>query len=68
MKAIGNRLRALRGDRTQKAMAEICAVTRQTWYYWERGERKLNLDHAVTISRSTGASLDWIIEGKGNPP
>ncbi len=68
MDAIGIRLKKLRGSRSQGAMAELCAVSRQAWNQWETGRRLISLSHAETVASATSASLDWLILGKGDPP
>ena len=68
MKAIGERLKTLRGVRSMQTMADLCQVTRGAWNNWEKGTRTLSLEHLKAIGDGTGSSLDWIINGKGNPP
>lgn len=48
-----------------QTMANLCQVTRGAWNNWEKGTRTLSLEHLKAIGDGTGASLDWIINGKG---
>ena len=63
-KLIGQRLKEIRGERTQTDMAKLCDVSQSAWAQWERGEKRITLDHAAIIATASGKSLDWIVFGR----
>ena len=70
MDTFGKRLKALRErlGRTVDDMAHIVGVQRQAWHSWERNAFMPSADRLVSIARVTGASLDWLLLGKGEGP
>jgi transcriptional regulator with XRE-family HTH domain len=63
--SIGERIRLVRGDRSQKWFAETIGVAQNTVGYYERGERTPNADVVVTIADIFGLSYEWLLAGKG---
>ena len=70
MDTFGKRLKALRLrlGRTADWMASLVGVKRQAWHSWERDHFMPSVSHLKAIAERTGASLDWLILGKGDPP
>ena len=69
MKTVGERLRKLRGDKTQESMGRICdGATRQSWNQWESDLHQIPVHMAKHLVKALGLSLDWLYLGKGNPP
>lgn len=70
MDTFGKRLRHVRQRlrRSVIAMANLMGVERDAWYRWERGDSFPQQRHLEVIGNITGASLDWLILGKGDPP
>jgi transcriptional regulator with XRE-family HTH domain len=62
---IGDRLRMTREalKRTQATWCRIVGIEQQAWNNYERGRRRISLDHALKVVKATGVSLDWIYRG-----
>ncbi len=70
MDTFGKRLKAVRErlNRSVIGMAALVGVQRAAWHSWERDASMPTTRHLKDIAGTTGASLDWIILGKGDPP
>jgi transcriptional regulator with XRE-family HTH domain len=66
---IGLRLRLTRAalGYTQTMMGTLCGATgtnpAATWNNYEAGYRRINIDHAQTLCRRVGVTMDWIYLG-----
>lgn len=65
---MGARLRAARGPMTQVALSEATKINQSTLSKYERGEIEPGIDSIVAIAQATGASVDWLATGTGEPP
>lgn len=71
LKNIANRLKELRGSRTQesisRALDEILGEkrTKEAYQHYEGGRRLLPSDVLWGLSKIYGVSADWILSGKG---
>ncbi|KKK86995.1 hypothetical protein LCGC14_2757680 [marine sediment metagenome] len=65
-KEIGQRLKELRisQGKSQAAMAELCLVSRPAWSQWEKGSKRITLEHAARLALKLGVSIDWITLGR----
>jgi len=64
-KAVGRRIRELRGyDTTQADFARRIGVTQGFLSYVERGEKEISPEVLVQISREFGKTVDWLLTGK----
>jgi len=59
------RLRQLRGDRSQRAFARDLGVFQQNVNRYERGESTPGIDFLVTLALAEDVSLDWLLLGLG---
>src|SRR5262249_30852518 len=62
---IGDRLRLTR-EALKKNQADWCrmvGIEQQAWNNYERGRRRISLDHALKVVKATGVGLDWIYRG-----
>lgn len=57
---VGKRLRALRGIRTKKQVAEAIGVSFSSYVKYERDERKVNDDVKIRIAKFYGKSVESI--------
>jgi len=70
LKAIGKRLRELRGNRSQENISnELSGIlgeerTKEAYQHYEAGRRLLPADVLWGISQIFGVSTDWILTGK----
>lgn len=55
------RLRDLRGKRTQQQMAELIGVSQASYAQWENGRRHENLYKFANLCRSLNVSADWLL-------
>ena len=56
------RLRALRGTRSQMEMAAfVGGITQAAWAQWEMGARQPKLDVFAHICKQLGVTADWLI-------
>ena len=58
---LAQRLRELRGKRTQQQMAEQMGVTQASYAQWETDRRHKNLDNFAEICRRLNVSADWLL-------
>lgn len=56
------RLRKLRKGRglSQRALAELLGVSQQTYSRYERGQRRLGVQAAITLARLYHVSVDYL--------
>lgn len=57
---IGSKLRSLRGDNTQEAVAEAVGVTKSAWAMYERGERVPRDEIKIKIAKHFGVTVEEI--------
>lgn len=64
-KAIGHRIRTLRGNAnlSQEALAAACGLHRTYVGAVERGERNISLVNIVVLSRALGVKPSCLLEG-----
>ena len=53
-----NKLKMLRGDRTQEELAEAIGVTKSAWAMYERGERTPRDEIKVKIAEYFGMTVE----------
>ena len=58
--AFGEKLRQLRGDKSQEVIAKEVGVTKSSWAMYERGERVPRDEVKVKIARFFGKSVQEI--------
>lgn len=68
LKAMGERIRAARGALTQSVLAARIRCDVSSYSRWERGDAEPSVASIVAISEATGASIDWIVTGRGEAP
>lgn len=62
---VGERIRAVRGNRTQEKFAKAIGVRKQNYISrYERG-RIPSPELLVRIAKMGGVSIDWLLTGKG---
>lgn len=62
---VGERIRAVRGKRTQTEFAKVIGVKKQNYISrYERG-RIPSPDLLVQIAKTGRVSIDWLLTGKG---
>lgn len=67
MSGLGDRIRTVRGTRSQEELASIFNVNRATIGSWEIGRREPDIDHLIKLADLAGVSLDWL-SGRDNTP
>lgn len=55
------RMKMLRGQRTQMEMASYLNVTQTAYAYWETGKRQPKLDLLAFICQRMNVSADWLL-------
>ena len=60
-KLFTDRLRALRGSKTTREIAEICGVTQPAWTMWENGRREPSCEMLYKICLSLHVSADYLL-------
>lgn len=68
MDSFGKRLKKLRGSVNGTVFAEKLGINRQTLYRYERGARVPDVDFIQKVCELTGASLEWLVYGRGEAP
>ena len=63
-----SRLRTLRGNLSQKEMAEKLGIPQQTYCGWELGNRQPKLDKLAEIASQFAVSVDWLLGFEGTGP
>lgn len=74
--SIGDTIQATRqaAGLTQEALAELVGVSRQTIAKWEAGETSPDLEHAASLAKALGCTVDALVTfdskgtGLGAPP
>lgn len=63
--AIAERLKLTRRAMglTQAAISRMVGIGAQAWNNYERGQKRISIDQALRLCRSTGITLDWIYQG-----
>ena len=64
METLQQRLKALRGNRTQAELAKELAIPVNTLGRYERGENKPDLVFLKKLSSLYDVSLDWLVQGR----
>lgn len=64
-KALGARLKVLRGARSQQEFADYAGVNINTWRGYEKGNRTPGADTISNLCQATGASTPWLLWGEG---
>ncbi len=65
-KAVGRRLRALRGfDMNQAELARQIGITQGQLSRYEKGRSEIGAEVLLRISQSFGKSIEWVLTGKG---
>ena len=49
--------------KNQATWCRIVGIEQQAWNNYERGRRRISLDHALKVVQATGVGLDWIYRG-----
>lgn len=62
---IGQRVKQLRGERTQVAFAQATGVAQAVICRCERGDSVPALHNLIAIATEGGVSLDWLCAGRG---
>src|SRR5690606_20867567 len=68
-KEIGERLKAIRGDRTQREFAEVLGVSHGYLGDIERGRSHPSIDFLCSLAVKCGIDLTWLLTGeqRGKP-
>ena len=61
MSTFAQRLRQLRGERSQREMAMLLNVEQASYAYYELGKRQPKLNDFTRICRVLNVSADWIL-------
>ncbi len=61
MNGFSERLKGLRGERTLREVADLIGITRVAMGYYEKGERKPDIEMIYKIARFYGVSSDYLI-------
>ena len=56
-----DRLKELRGEKTQVAIARELGVNQQTYARWEIGDRQPKLQDLASIALHFGVTTDWLL-------
>lgn len=59
--SFSSRLKELRGNKTQSAIAAELQVNQQTYARWELGDRQPKLQDLASIALHFGVSSDWLL-------
>lgn len=65
LRAIGQRIKELRGSRTQEDFARLMGVSQAQLSKYELGQSAPPLGFLTGLAKDTGRSVDWILTGKG---
>jgi transcriptional regulator with XRE-family HTH domain len=60
-KDIGERLKKLRGDKSQKAFADMLGISLRSYICYEHGERPPTVEVLTRLAETTDANADWIL-------
>lgn len=64
---IGERLKALRGNRSLTEMAELLGVSRARYSHWENNRRSPDLGMVADIAKTLGVSTDYLLGRTDDP-
>jgi transcriptional regulator with XRE-family HTH domain len=64
LKAIGSRVRHLRGEMLQEELANYLCISQGQLSKIERGKIAPTVDVLFTLSEKFGKSIEWILRGK----
>jgi transcriptional regulator with XRE-family HTH domain len=67
-KAVGQRLRALRGDMTQAQFAKRVGASQGYLSHLERGEKEIGPEILLRISQLCDRSMEWMLTGSERVP
>ncbi len=65
LRALGQRIRQLRGGATQKELARALGISQAQLSKYELGQSALPLRVLAKLAKESGKSADWILTGKG---
>jgi len=65
LKAIGKRIRQLRGRVTQEEFAQVLRISQAQLSKYELGQSAPPLGVLSKLAKDFGKSVDWILSGKG---
>jgi len=65
LRAIGQRIKELRAQRTQKDFAQLMGVSQAQLSKYELGQSAPPLGFLTGLAKDAGKSVDWILTGKG---
>jgi transcriptional regulator with XRE-family HTH domain len=68
LRDVGNRLKALRKDRTQKEFSSIYGIHQGTLSKFEHGQLEPGLDFLAEVSKREGVPIQWILTGESEEP
>lgn len=70
LKEIGNRIRIERERKgmTKSALAKHCGLDLSAIGRIEAGEQALDFDPLMRAAEALGATIDYLVAGKGDPP
>lgn len=63
-KAVGQRIRQLRGDLTQAEFAERIGITQAMIWNYENGMQMPKANALFRIAQYSGTSIEWLLTGK----
>ena len=55
------RVKALRGDRTQQEVADLIGTTKNRWSIWELGRCEPKLSDVVLLCETFSVSANWLL-------
>lgn len=67
MKLFGDRLREVRGFRSQSEIARVCGVSQTTYSYWEKGKTEPSIEKISKICEFFSVSSDYLIGLSDDP-
>lgn len=67
---VADRLRKIRGSRSQKEFAQLIGISQQKVSNFERGILLPSIPTLIRIARESGVYIDWLLTGEGpmRPP
>jgi len=65
LRAIGERIKELRAQRSQKDFAQLMRVSQAQLSKYELGQSAPPLGFLTALAKDAGKSVDWILTGKG---
>ncbi|HUT51879.1 MAG TPA: helix-turn-helix transcriptional regulator [bacterium] len=66
-KAVGQRIRKLRGDKTQVEFAEDLGIRQSMICRYEAGTQLPRVPALFRIAQYEGVSIEWLLTGKADP-